>query len=131
MRSCLVLVVRAGCGGGWLSEPRILVDGDHAASTDCRTQICRHNENTDLTTFDGATYLVHRTALSQILGPNSLLLVSRSDDRGKTWRQLAVIPALAGRDLRDPAFYRIRDRLAGKALTPSRRAPRRERGGDT
>jgi hypothetical protein len=117
MRSCLVLVLVAGCSGRWLSDARIVIDGNHAAATDCRTQICRHNENTDLTAFDGATYLVHRTALSQILGPNSSLLVSRSEDHGKTWSRLAVIPALAGRDLRDPAFYRIGDRLAIKALT--------------
>ena len=117
MRSCLVVVLVAGCSGRWLSDARIVTDGNHAVATDCRTQICRHNENTDLTAFDGATYLVHRTALSQILGPNSSLLVSRSDDHGKTWSRLAVIPALAGRDLRDPAFYRIGDRLAIKALT--------------
>jgi hypothetical protein len=117
MKSCLVLVLAAGCGGGWLSEPRVLVDGNHSAATDCRSQICRHNENTDLAAYDGATYLVHRTALSQILGPNSSLLVSRSDDHGKTWRRLAVIPALAGRDLRDPSFYQIGGQLAIKALT--------------
>jgi hypothetical protein len=117
MRSCLVLLVLAGCSGNWLTESRILVDGNRAADTDCRTRICRHNENTDLTVFDGATYLVHRTALSQILGPNSSLLVSRSDDHGRTWRKLAVLPAVDGRDLRDPTFYRIGDQLALKALT--------------
>src|SRR5678816_4187484 len=117
MRPYLLLTLLAGCTGAWLDDARILVDGDHARATDCRSEICRHNENTDLTAFDGATYLVHRTALSQILGPNSSLLVSRSDDHGKTWSRLAVIPALAGRDLRDPAFYRIGDRLAIKALT--------------
>ena len=117
MRCCLVVALLAGCGGGWLTDAKVVVDGDHAASTDCRTQICRHNENTDLASYDGATYLVHRTALSQILGPNSSLLVSRSDDHGRSWRRLAVIPALAGRDLRDPSFYRIGDKLAIKALT--------------
>src|SRR5262249_12095744 len=117
MRSCLVLVLAAGCGGGWLSEPRVLVDGNHSAATDCRSEICRHNENTDLAAYDGATYLVHRTALSQILGPNSSLLASRSDDPGKTWRRLAVIPAPPGRDLRDPSFYQIGNQLAIKALT--------------
>src|ERR1051325_8289293 len=117
MRSCVVLALLAGCGGGWLTDARVVVDGDHAASTDCRTQICRHNENTDLTSYDGATFRVHRTALSQILGPNSSLLVSRSDDHGRSWQRTAVIPALAGRDLRDPSFYRIGDRLAIKALT--------------
>src|SRR3954451_18806085 len=75
MRSGVVLVVLAACGAsnhpGWLSDARVVVDGVHADASDCRTQICVHNENTDLTVFDGATYLVHRTATSQILGPNS------------------------------------------------------------
>ena len=121
MRSCVVLALAAACssgnGGGWLHDARVLVDGIHAAASDCRTQVCVHNENTDLTVFDGATYLVHRTATSQILGPNSSLRISRSDDHGKTWSLLAVIPALAGRDLRDPSFYRVGGQLAIKALT--------------
>src|SRR5262245_18176677 len=99
MKSYVLLARLAGCSSGWLSDARILVDGDHAMATDCHNQICRHNENTDLTTFDGATYIVHRTAMSQILGPNSSLLVSRSEDHGRTWRKLAVIPAIGDRDL--------------------------------
>src|SRR5215475_14741670 len=121
MRSCVVLALLAACSGsshpGWLSDARVVVDGVHAVASDCRTQICVHNENTDLTVFDGATYLVHRTATSQILGPNSSLRVSRSNDHGKTWQLLAVIPALAGHDLRDPAFYQIGGKLEIKALS--------------
>lgn len=117
MRCLLWLVALGACGGGWLTEPRILVDGDHATAEDCRSQICVHNENTDLVVFRGATYLVHRTARSQILGPNSSLRVLRSDDHGRSWNLLAVIPAPDGRDLRDPSFYRIGDQLAIKALT--------------
>lgn len=131
MRSCLVLALVAGCGGGWLDNPRVLVDGDHAIATDCRTQICRHNENTDLIAFRGATYLVHRTAMSQILGPNSSLVVSRSDDHGRSWHRVAVIPAIDGRDLRDPSFYRIGDRLAIKALTRREVTSLRDAGVDT
>src|SRR5215470_4170545 len=124
MRSCVVLALLAACSGSsnreWLSDlsdARVVVDGVHAAASDCRTQICVHNENTDLTVFDGATYLVHRTAISQILGPNSSLRVSRSDDHGKTWNLLMVLPAINGRDLRDPCFYVIDGKLAIKALT--------------
>jgi hypothetical protein len=118
MRRWLVLGWLAACGGGdWLTDAHIIVDGYHEANSDCRTGICAHNENTDLTVFDGATYLVHRTALSQILGPNSSLRVSRSDDHGKTWNLLAVLPAINGRDLRDPCFYQIGGQLALKALT--------------
>jgi len=117
MRCCLLVVLLAACGDGWMNDARVVVDGVHAFERDCRTGICVHNENTDLAVFDGATYLVHRTAASQILGPNSSLRVSRSEDHGKTWRLLAVIPAIEGRDLRDPSFYQIGDRLAIKALT--------------
>ena len=117
IRICVVLAFAIGCGGEWLTDPRIIVDGDGARADDCRSQICVHNENTDLAVFGGATYLVHRTATSQILGPNSSLRVSRSEDHGKTWRVLAVLPAVDGRDLRDPSFYEIDGKLALKALT--------------
>jgi hypothetical protein len=119
MRRWLVLGCVAACGGGgdWLSDAHIIVDGYNATITDCRMGICQHNENTDLTVFGGATYLVHRTAVSQILGPNSSLRISRSDDHGRTWNVLKVLPAINGRDLRDPCFYVIDGKLAIKALT--------------
>jgi hypothetical protein len=110
----VALGLLAACGSDWLNDAHIIVAG---AATDCRTSICVHNENTDLAVFGGATYLVHRTATSQILGPNSSLRISRSDDHGKTWSLLAVIPALDGRDLRDPCFYEVGGKLALKALT--------------
>ena len=67
--------------------------------------------------FAGATYLVHRTAISQVLGPNSSLRVSRSDEHGTTWSLLAIMPAINYRDLRDPHFYVIDGKLAIKAIT--------------
>ncbi|HEX3759671.1 MAG TPA: sialidase family protein [Kofleriaceae bacterium] len=120
MRFWLVLGCVAACGGGggnWLDDAHIIVDGYNSATMDCRSGICQHNENTDLTVFNGATYLVHRTAISQVLGPNSSLRISRSDDHGKTWNLLAVLPAINDRDLRDPCFYVIDGKLAIKALT--------------
>lgn len=114
---CVLLAVLVACGGDWLTETHIIVDGEHAEAMDCRREICVHNENTDLTVYQGATYLVHRTAVSQILGPNSSLRVLRSDDHGKTWTVLAVLPAIEDRDLRDPCFYEVGGRLAIKALT--------------
>jgi hypothetical protein len=119
MRLALLLAALAACTtrSGWLEDAHILVDGYDQTNMDCRTGLCPHDENTDLTVFDGATYLVHRTAMSQILGPNSSLRVSRSDDHGKTWRLLAVIPAPSDRDLRDPSFYVIDGQLAIKAIT--------------
>jgi len=117
IRALVVAVVLAGCSGDWHDDSHIIVDGYNATTDDCRTGICPHNENTDLTVFQGATYLVHRTAQSQVLGPNSSLRVLRSDDHGKTWTLLAVMPAIDGRDLRDPHFYVIDGKLAIKALT--------------
>src|SRR5690349_14294393 len=57
----------------WLVDPKVTVVGVGIDEEDCRSQICQHNENTDLVNFDGAIYLVHRTAKSQVLGPNSSL----------------------------------------------------------
>ncbi|HEX3479807.1 MAG TPA: hypothetical protein VHT91_32520 [Kofleriaceae bacterium] len=136
MRRWLVLGCVAACGGGggggdFLSDDHVIVDGLDATITDCRTGICQHNENTDLTVFGGATYLVHRTALSQVLGPNSSLRISRSDDHGKTWNLLAVVPALDGRDLRDPCFYVVDGKLAIKALTRLPVSSFRDSGVDT
>jgi hypothetical protein len=114
----LVWVAAAACGEKTVvNDARIIVDGNNATSDDCRGDICVHNENTDMIVFDGATYLVHRTAESQVLGPNSSLRVSRSDDHGRTWTLLAILPAVNQRDLRDPSFYVIDGKLALKALT--------------
>jgi hypothetical protein len=113
-----------GAGGGspivlpaWLSDAKILVNGGTQENDDCRKGICRHNENTDLVTFKGAIYLVHRTAHSQILGPNSALHVYRSTDSGATFQETAVILAPIDRDLRDPHFYVVGETLFIKALT--------------
>ena len=89
----------------WLADAHILVDGFDETNMDCRTGSCDHDENTDLTIFGGATELVHRTAASQSLGPNSSLRVWRSDDHGGSWALLAVSPAPVERDLRDPHFF--------------------------
>jgi len=97
-------------------KPHILVSGD-LVNQDCRTGICKHNENTDLIRWGPSIFLVHRTANSQILGPNSSLRVSRSDDLGQHFALQAIIQAPPDRDIRDPAFYIVGDRLYIKALT--------------
>jgi hypothetical protein len=84
---------------------------------DCRTGVCKHNENTDLTVWDGAIWFVHRTAGSQILGPNSSLRVYRSTDAGRHFRLQAIIPAPVDRDIRDPSFYTVGRKLYIKAIT--------------
>src|SRR5690242_556498 len=85
-----------GSGGGgvstppWLSDAKILVSGVASSNNDdCRTGLCRHSENTDLTVYKGAIYLVHRTAQSQVLGPNSSLHVYRSTDDGQSFTKTA------------------------------------------
>ena len=101
----------------FVTDAKILVMGHDVTNDDCRTGICRHNENVDMTTFRGAIFLVHRTAESQVLGPNSSLHVYRSDDAGKTFVEQARIEAPADRDLRDPSFFEVNGELRVKALT--------------
>jgi hypothetical protein len=101
----------------WASDASILVKGHDVTNDDCRTGICRHNENVDMITWGGAIWLVHRTAESQVLGPNSALHVYRSDDQGATYTQMALIPAPSDRDLRDPSFFIVGNDLYLKALT--------------
>jgi hypothetical protein len=100
----------------WLRSASVLVSGD-TTNQDCRTGVCRHNENTDLTRWHGYIYLVHRTAGSQILGPNSSLRVYRSGDGGRSFQLQSVIPAPVDRDIRDPSFYEVGKRLHIKAIT--------------
>jgi len=128
MRTLAVALAVAGCSSGsWQSGARILVQGDGVANTDCRGGICQHNENTDLTSWRGALWLVHRTARSQVLGPDSALHVYRSTDGGASFADLATVEAPldpilqsdppGGRDLRDPHFFTVGDTLHIKALT--------------
>src|SRR5262249_38424771 len=99
----------------WLRRSRILVPGN-LTNTDCRTGVCKHNENTDLTGWRGGVWLVHRTAESQVRGPNSSLRVSRSRNAGGPFELQALVPADFGRDLRDPHFYRVGKRIFLKAI---------------
>lgn len=101
----------------YVVDPAVLVPGAGVTNEDCRNGICRHNENTDLFRFAGAIYFVHRSAMSQILGPNSALHVYRSNDEGQSFEEVAMIPAVDGRDIRDPVFYRVGDELFIKAIT--------------
>jgi hypothetical protein len=107
----------AGVLPAWLTSARVVVAGADDAFADCRTVICRHNENTDLVSYNGAIWFVHRTAISQILGPNSALHVYKSTDDGVTFTEVARIPAPTDRDIRDPCFYIVGGRLHVKALT--------------
>jgi hypothetical protein len=110
-------------GPAWLASAEVLVSGHDVTNHDCRTGVCRHNENTDMIVWQGAIRLVHRTAESQVLGPNSSLRISHSVDGGKSFALDAVLPApmndpvLGSRDLRDPCFYVVGDKLFIKALT--------------
>jgi hypothetical protein len=121
----ILVSVAAACGGGddggggpaWLKDARILVQGGGVPNTDCRAGICPHNENTDLIVWNDAIWLVHRTAMSQVLGPNSALHIYRSDDGGGTFVETAVVLAPVDRDIRDPHFYVVGGDLYLKSLT--------------
>jgi hypothetical protein len=112
----LALPAAADARPPWLRGASVLVSGK-TANQDCRTGVCRHNENTDLTRWRGDVYLVHRTAGSQVLGPNSSLRVYRSRDEGRAFHLLAIIPAPVDRDIRDPSFFEVGRRLHIKAIT--------------
>jgi hypothetical protein len=105
----------AGAQLAFIRSAEILVPGD-LENRDCRTGVCQHNENTDLTR-KGDIYLAHRTAGSQVLGPNSSLRVYRSENDGESFELRAIIPAPPDRDIRDPHFYQVGKRLHIKAIT--------------
>jgi hypothetical protein len=104
-------------GPSWLQSAKILVPGEDVTNQDCRVAICPHNENTDLVNYRDAIFLVHRTAVSQVLGPNSALHVYRSDDGGAHFTETAVILAPVDRDLRDPHFFIVDGNLHMVAIT--------------
>ena len=110
-------LVAGGCsnaphvGPVWLDDAHVLVDGQHATNDDCRADICSHNENVDAITWHGAIYLVHRTAKSQVLGPNCSWFVYRSTNGGRSFDRVAHLLGPTDRDLRDPHFYTIGDEL--------------------
>ena len=96
----------------------VFVDGHQYDSVydNCRTGYCRHNENTDMIVWNGAIWLVHRSAISQDLGPNSALHVYKSTDHGQTFEQTAFIGAPSDRDIRDPSFFIVGQQLYMKVL---------------
>jgi hypothetical protein len=101
----------------WMDDAHVFVSGHGLEDqTDCRDLICRHNENVDMIAWNGAFWLVHRTARSQVLGPNSALHVYRSAD-GATFTDVATIQAPTDRDLRDPHFYVVGSELFIHAIT--------------
>jgi hypothetical protein len=112
----LVAPASAAAQPAWLTKAKIVVPGN-LDNEDCRTGVCKHNENTDLTVWNGAIWFVHRTASSQVLGPNSSLRVYRSTNDGRSFSLQAIIPAPDDRDIRDPSFYIVRNRLFIKAIT--------------
>jgi hypothetical protein len=123
MRRALALAVAlAGCHGAtpsattpaWLSDAHVAVDGLDATNHDCRAGICKHNENTDLIVWRGDVWLVHRTAESQMLGPNSSLHIYRY--AGGSFVETARIEAPSDRDIRDPHFFVVGGELRVKAL---------------
>ena len=150
--ACLLAVVLAACSeagtspeaddGGdaapvpipfFMPDPTVFVDGHlyDDYTRDCRTEMCRHNENTDMIAWNGSLWLVHRTAISQTLGPNSALHVYQSTDDGVSFHETALIDAPVDRDIRDPCFYVVGGQLHLKALTRLPVSLTRDTGVDT
>jgi len=128
----LAALLLAGCGGHpAVDAARVLVQGVGVTQTDCRGGVCQHNENTDLVSWNGALWLVHRTAQSQVLGPDSSLRIYRSTDQGATFALQTILPAVNGRDIRDPAFYVVDGVLRMKALSRLPVTSARDSGVDT
>lgn len=102
----------------WVEAAHVFVSGHQKEDEwDCRTKICRHNENVDMLTWNGAMWLVHRTARSQTLGPNSSFHLYKSVDGAKTWKDVATIQAPMDRDLRDPSLFVFGNKLYVKGIT--------------
>jgi len=157
-KACLLLLLVAACSKSeteptdagapdagpipaTLIDAGIFVKGVGVTNDICTPEICQHNENTDLMRWHGDIYLVHRTAVSQDLGPNSSLHIYKSSDEGTTFNQVATLLAPqdrlpneeypdggavtldggpgvgGGRDLRDPHFFIVNDTLHFIALT--------------
>ncbi len=126
----LSLSALAGCSSSkWLDDAHIAVMGNGVENQDCRSAICKHNENTDLIEWNGDIWLVHRTAESQMLGPNSALHIYRYT-KG-TFVQTAQIDAPSDRDIRDPHFYVVDGQLRLKALARLPSTLIRDAGTDT
>jgi hypothetical protein len=127
-------------GPPWLNGPDVLVQGIGNFNHTCTDGlVCPHNENTDMIVHDGAIFLVHRTANSQILNHNCSLRVYKSTDGGATFQFLSYIngptaatyPALGDRDLRDPSLFIVNGKLTMKALVRTETASMRDTGVDT
>jgi hypothetical protein len=140
MRASIVTlsIAFAGCssspkgpGPAWLFDAHVQTVGVGVTNTDCTTAICQHNENTDMISYRNMLWLVHRTARSQILGPNSSLHIFRSKDNGKSFDEVSIIVAPSDRDLRDPHFYIVGDELYLEALTRLPVTSPRDTGVDT
>lgn len=126
------LLLLAACGSHpAVDAAHVLVQGVGVTQNDCRGGVCQHNENTDLTQYQGALWLVHRTAESQVLGPNSSLRISRSGDQGRTFALQTILPAPNQRDLRDPAFFIVDGVMRMKALSRLPVTSPRDSGVDT
>jgi hypothetical protein len=98
-----------GDAAAWLLEAGVVVSaGTGDASIDCRAHLCAHNSDTDLAVFGGATFLVHRSAESDLPGPNASLKIYRRDapaDGGSEFVLIALMPAPVDRDIRAPHFF--------------------------
>jgi len=74
-----------------------------------------HNSNTDMIFWRDHFWLVHAASPYHLGTPESRLVIRRSSD-AHSWETMAILQ-VAGKDIRDPKFAPIRERLFLYALT--------------
>jgi len=74
-----------------------------------------HNSNTDMIFWRGHFWLVHAASPYHLGTPKSRLVIRRSSD-ARSWESVATLQ-VAGKDIRDPKFALIGERLFLYALT--------------
>jgi hypothetical protein len=114
--------------GGGDGGARIIVPS--GTSTNCRTESCPHQSDTDLARFGSAAWLVHRTALSDLPSVNASLRVYRSEDGG-TFALTAVLPGPSSRDIRAPHFFVVQNTLNIAAISRLEVSDLRNAGADS
>ena len=100
---CAAMMLVSACASGSPAPPRKPTTGFVSNQRIVYTDGL-HNENTDLISWKGSTWLVFRGGeTAQTGSPHARLKIFRSDDRGDTFAMTAEI-FMPERDIRDPKF---------------------------
>jgi hypothetical protein len=100
---------------GWLRPNRAAVDPTLGLESWDVVRDGKHNSNTDMILWQGRFLLVHATSPFHMGTPRSRLVIRSSED-GRAWKTAAEL-RIPGKDVRDPKFAAIGDRLLLYALS--------------